>query len=137
MIVAGLVDVDPWLVLAAEVDDLFGHRMSTDPAFRQTLVRNVARGSAFVVRDGGPGSPLLGAMLWRPGRNEIGWLAVAADGAEVWVDTFGPSIVDGTPAILLYRSRGFVSAGVPEGLPSGWDRIRMVRPVCTDTKECS
>lgn len=75
-------DLPGWLALAAEVEPLFGP-MVGDPAFLRALERNIARGTAFCVRqDGGAGgAPLLGGMLFsstRAPHYEISWLAVAA-----------------------------------------------------------
>jgi ribosomal protein S18 acetylase RimI-like enzyme len=145
---AELDDIEPWLELAAEVDALFGHPMSTDPAFRETLARHIARGSAFVVRaaPGLAGGPLAGALLWQATRHEISWLAVARRhqrlgigqalvahalalatvGREVTVVTFGPSMPEGTAARALYRSAGFVETS--RKAPTALDRVVLVRP---------
>ena len=64
-------DLPEWLALAGEVGTLFGSDMANDPAFREALARNVARGSALCVRIE---SVLSGAMLFRDG--SINWLAV-------------------------------------------------------------
>src|SRR4051794_9343674 len=90
---AGYRDVRSWLDLAAEVEPLFGP-MLDDPGFYQALLRNIERGTAFCVREGGgpPGTPLLGAMLFslaRPERPEdrIVWLAVAERGRRRGIGT--------------------------------------------------
>jgi ribosomal protein S18 acetylase RimI-like enzyme len=145
---AELDDIEPWMGLTAEVDALFGHPMSTDLAFRETLVRNIARGSAFVVRasPGLAGGPLAGALLWQPTRHEISWLAVAQRhqrlgigqalvahalslatvGREVTVVTFGPSMPEGAAARALYRGAGFVETS--RKAPTALDRVVLVRP---------
>jgi len=58
-------DIPAWLDLAAEVEPLFGP-MVADPAFHAALERNIARQSAFCIReqDGAPGTPLMGALLF-------------------------------------------------------------------------
>src|SRR6266851_1229552 len=76
-------DVRNWLDLSAEVEFLFGN-MLDDQGFYQTLLRNIDRGSAYCVREGGgpSGTPLMGGMLFSPRRPDrleyrIGWLTVA------------------------------------------------------------
>ncbi len=130
-------DIPAWLDLAREVEDLFGAPMSRDEAFRQTLERKVAGGTAYCVREnwGGPGIPLAGALLWRPNANEIGWLAVArrwqrrgigsallrhvvelTTQPEIRVTTFARDVVGGEPARAFYLRHGFVAVDV-EGAP--------------------
>jgi hypothetical protein len=80
--IATLDDVPAWLVLAAEVEPLFGP-MVGDPQFHAALERTIGRGTAFCVReeDRPPGVPLLGGPLFSATRApvyRIGWLAVAA-----------------------------------------------------------
>jgi GNAT superfamily N-acetyltransferase len=65
-------DIADWLILAAEVGDLFGADMANDPTFRARLRRNVGEGAAFCVRVDGA---MAGAMLFKAGT--IGWLAVS------------------------------------------------------------
>jgi 8-oxo-dGTP pyrophosphatase MutT (NUDIX family)/GNAT superfamily N-acetyltransferase len=73
-------DVETWLVLAQEVEPLFGPLVG-DPTFRRALDMHVARGTAFCIRqgDGPAGAPLLGGLLYsqHPPVHSIGWLAVA------------------------------------------------------------
>ena len=75
-------DYDRWIALAADVEPLFGP-LRDDPAFHRALLANIARGTAFCVRedDGPPGTPLVGGLLFSPARpdrpeHRIGWLAV-------------------------------------------------------------
>jgi ribosomal protein S18 acetylase RimI-like enzyme len=126
-------DIVGWLVLAAEVESLFGP-LRDDPAFRRALERNIARGTAFCVRaaDGPPGTRLLGGLLFSParpdeGEHEIGWLAVSAEcrrcgvgrllvehalgpverPATIAVVTFAEESEAGQVAQRFYRSLGF------------------------------
>jgi ribosomal protein S18 acetylase RimI-like enzyme len=64
-------DIPEWLELAAEVGELFGADMANDPAFRETLKRNIGRGTALCVKID---ERLAGGMLYRAG--SINWLAV-------------------------------------------------------------
>lgn len=144
-------DVAPWLVLAAQVEPLFGP-MVDDPVFRRALDRNVARGTAFCVRagDGLPGVPLMGGLLWSPRAHcppqpsfyRIGWLAVSAryrrrgvgrllvehvlglvrPPAEIAVTTFGPDVPGGEPARAFYERMGFFPAERVEDGPEGGSR---------------
>src|SRR5258708_9400301 len=81
--VAELRDIRSWLDLAAEVEALFGD-MLDNHRFYDALLRNIDRRSAYCVRerDGPPGAPLMGGMLFSPCRPNrpkyrIGWLALA------------------------------------------------------------
>jgi len=134
-------DIPAWLVLAAEVEPLFGP-MVHEPSFHRALDKNIARGTAFCVRqaDGPPGAPLLGGLLFsnHPPVYTIGWLAVAQQyrrqgigqglvehalslvqtPAEVMVTTFGADNPAGIPARRFYERLGFCAA---EPAPSGPD----------------
>lgn len=143
--VAGDEDFSPWLALAAEVEPLFGP-MIGDPEFHRALKKNIARRTAFCVRerDGLPGSPLMGGLLFsiRPPLYKIGWLAVAAQHrcqgvgrllvehvfglvqppAEISVITFGPGVSGGEPARVFYERMGFFPAEMVENGPEGGSR---------------
>lgn len=123
-------DVPAWLVLAAEVEPCFGPLVA-DAGFRNALRKNIARGTAFCVReqDGPPESPLMGGLLLSPNapKYELSWLAVAArwrrqgvgsalmqhalnqitPPAEVALITFAPQERAGIAARTLYESFGF------------------------------
>jgi hypothetical protein len=81
--VAERADFGPWIELAAEVEPLFGP-MTHDPVFQRALSRNIARGTAFCIRenDGCPGSRLVAGLLLstRPPTYRIGWLVVMESG---------------------------------------------------------
>jgi len=124
-------DFVPWLRLAAEVESFFGPLVG-DARFEQAVQRNIARGSAYCVReaDGPPGSTLWGGMLFssHPPRYRIGWIAVSEKHrrlgigrllvesvlavlprpAEIEVTTFGPHCLEGEPARRFYLALGFV-----------------------------
>jgi GNAT superfamily N-acetyltransferase len=138
-------DVDSWLSLAAEVENLFG-AMVGEPCFVDALNRNIGRGSAFCIRecDGPPGTPLLAGILFsaKPPSYRIGWLAVAERSrrqglgtamlthvmglvehpAEVAVTTFGPDVRDGEAARQFYLSAGFEPAEMTCEDPGGGSR---------------
>jgi GNAT superfamily N-acetyltransferase len=138
-------DFAAWLDLAAQVEHLFGPMVS-DPRFHQALARNIARGTAFCVRqdDDRPGSPLLGGLLFspHPPLYILGWLAVAEGQrrrgigglltehalslieppADVMVTTFGPGNPAGEPARAFYLEMGFRPAEMVEDGPEGGTR---------------
>jgi ribosomal protein S18 acetylase RimI-like enzyme len=142
---AQLADVAAWLNLAGEVEPLFGP-MVNEPSFHRALYKNIARGTAFCVReaDGPPGAPLLGGLLFspKPPVYTIGWLAVAQEHrregigrrlfecaiglveapAELVVTTFGADNPEGEPARRFYERLGFYAAeSAPPG-PEGGSR---------------
>lgn len=145
VVVANEEDVAAWLDLAAEVEPLFGP-MVGDPLFHQALHRNIARGSAFCMREGDslPGAPLLGGLLFssHPPEYRIGWLAVRQDSrrhgigrrlvehalglvqppAEVSVVTFVAEEPEGVPARLFYERLGFSPAELVSSGPDGQPR---------------
>jgi ribosomal protein S18 acetylase RimI-like enzyme len=119
-------DLPDWLALADEVGALFGSDMANDPAFHESLARNVARGSAFCVHID---DVLSGAMLFRNGW--INWLAVrrrfqhrgvgralvgycqSSGATEIRVVTFGRGHPDpeSRAAEAFYRAMGFELVG--------------------------
>jgi GNAT superfamily N-acetyltransferase len=141
-------DIPAWLDLAAEVEPLFGP-MVADPGFHAALERNIARQTAFCIReqDGAPGVPLMGALLFsatHASRYKIGWLAVAQrwrrqgvaqalvehcfrlvqPPAELSVVTFGTDNLAGSPARRFYERMGFEAAeAAPNGLEGGTRQV--------------
>lgn len=136
------LDVPAWMALAAEVEPYFGP-MVGDPGYRNSLLKNIERGTAFCVReqDGPPKTPLMGGLLLapHPPKYEIAWLAVAARWrrrgigrmllqavldqinapAEIVLITFAPSERDGHPARSLYESFGFRASELGPPNPGG------------------
>lgn len=134
-----------FLSLAAEVEHLFGP-MVNEPHFLDSLRRNIARGTAFCVREKGgpPGAPLMGGLLFsaKPPVYTIGWLVVAerhrhtgvgtllvehAVGlvrppAEMVVTTFGADVDEGRPARRFYERLGFRPAEMAPPGPEGGSR---------------
>jgi 8-oxo-dGTP pyrophosphatase MutT (NUDIX family)/GNAT superfamily N-acetyltransferase len=131
-------DVEPWLVLAQEVEPLFGPLVG-DPTFRRALDAHVARRTAFCVREGdGPtGVPLLGGLLFsrHPPVHAIGWLAVAGrarrrgigralvdhvisltqEPLDLVAVTFSADDPGGLPARTFYERLGFEAAEETSG----------------------
>ncbi len=80
VVVAQLEDIPAWLLLAAEVEPLFGPLVD-DAHFLGALRRNIERGTAFCVREPGGCADIAlpGGLLFspKPPVYTIGWLAVA------------------------------------------------------------
>ena len=138
-------DFPAWLVLAAEVEALFGP-MAGEPAFERALKKNIARGTALCVReaDGPPGAALLGGLFYspKPERTTISWLAVAGSQrrqgiggklvrrvldlaktpTEFVVTTFGEDNPEGQAARRFYEQLGFHAAEMTTLGPEGGSR---------------
>jgi ribosomal protein S18 acetylase RimI-like enzyme len=138
-------DIPGWLRLAAEVEPLFGP-MVNEPGFQRALYKNIARGTAFCIREnnGEPGAPLMGGLLFspRPPIYTIGWLAVTqackqrgvgrllvdhAIGlvqppAEMILVTFAEGVKGGAAARRFYEKLGFLPAERAPSGPEGGDR---------------
>jgi GNAT superfamily N-acetyltransferase len=133
VVTAQLDDVPAWLQLASDVEFLFGP-MVHEPAFHRALHNNIARGTAFCIRDadGPAGAALRGGLLFspQPPTYTIGWLVVAQQDrrqgigqclvehviqfvqppADLLVTTFGADILAGQPARQFYEQLGFSAA---------------------------
>ncbi|BCJ47411.1 N-acetyltransferase [Actinoplanes ianthinogenes] len=138
-------DVDELMRLAASVEQWFGP-MVGDPEFLDVVRRNIARGSAFVVR--GEGKRLLGAIMTggRSPVHRINWLVVAADARRggvgqalmahvldrwerpctVEVVTFGADHPGAGPSgsRAFYERLGFVAGETVADGPEGGSRQR-------------
>lgn len=133
-------DVPSWMEIVRQVEPLFGPM----PDFREVLARNVARGTALLVRDD-DGAVIGGVLLSvKEDRCVIGWLAVRAESrgagvgrvlleaalgampgsVDVTVDTFGGDNLAGEPARHLYGRAGFFLAEVLPPGPDGRSRER-------------
>jgi GNAT superfamily N-acetyltransferase len=145
VLIAQEEDVPSWLALAAEVEPLFGP-MVHEPGFLEALRRNIARGTAFCVRENGgpPGTALMGGLLFspKPPVYTLGWLVVAArhrhtgvgtllvehgvglvrPPAEMVVTTFGADVDEGRPARRFYERLGFRLAEMAPPGPEGGSR---------------
>jgi GNAT superfamily N-acetyltransferase len=138
-------DIPAWLELAREVEPLFGP-MIEDPGFHRALEKNIARRTAYCVRENGHpvGTPLMGGLLFSPHPPEyvIGWLAVAEahrrrgvgqalvthalsqvePPATIRLTTFGPDNPAGEPAHRYYQKLGFQPAEFAPDGPEGGSR---------------
>jgi GNAT superfamily N-acetyltransferase len=138
-------DIPAWIKLAAEVEPLFGP-MVNEPSFLSALQRNIARGTAFCVRDseGNPGVPLIGGLIFspKPPIYKIGWLVVTQQyrrqgigkrlveqsleviipPAELVVTTFGEDNIAGKPARRFYEHMGLQAAESAPNGPEGGSR---------------
>jgi GNAT superfamily N-acetyltransferase len=146
VVAATLEDIPGWLVLAAEVEFLFG-QMLNSPEFQRALERNILRRTALCIReaDGPPGAPLMGALMFSLNHlphYHINWLAVAERSrrrgvgralmqpvvdlvqppADLSLVTFGPDIAAGQPARRFYERLGFSAAEPAPNGPDGGSR---------------
>ncbi|MGH9046895.1 MAG: GNAT family N-acetyltransferase [Acidimicrobiales bacterium] len=137
-------DIEPWMVLAAEVEHLFGP-MIEEPEFERSVSRAIARGTALCARVGDMAMDrLAGALLFSGGPDPyaIHWLAVAeghrrrgigrflveracrrspAYPCTVEVVTFGADHA-GSSARRFYERLGFVAAEIVANGPDGGSR---------------
>lgn len=143
-------DLPGWLLLAKEVEPLFGP-MVEDLSFHEGLRKVLAAGNAFCVRNGESTGVLQGGIVISPEANEILWFAVARTvrgqgigrillkealehldrSRDMTVTTFDGSTVEGIPARRLYRKFGFVDSQPGGPNPAGISTVIMVRP-CGD-----
>lgn len=145
IVLAQPADIPAWLVLAREVEPLFGPLVD-QPGFHNALHKNIARETAFCIReaDGLPGARLIAGLLFspKPPIYTIGWLAVTKSHhrhgigqrlveyviglvhppAELVVTTFGVGHPAAEPAHRFYEKLGFSAAEpAPDG-PDGGSR---------------
>jgi GNAT superfamily N-acetyltransferase len=137
---ACIADSAPWIVLAREVEGLFGAAFADSEDFQAILRRKIDEGLAFCVReqDGPPGAPLCGGLFFSTKHRpiyKIGWLAVAekwrrngvgealvthalalvVPPAEVSVVSFTTNTPGGEPARRFYEQLGFAPAELLPG----------------------
>lgn len=137
-------DIPAWLVLAREVEPLFGP-MADVEEFQIGIRDCVDARSAFGVEDESGG--LAGIVALNRGGNEIAWLAVARahrgkrfgerlvdraieelePGGDICVQTFAAGCVEGEGARRIYGKKGFVDARAAGRNPAGFDTVIMVR----------
>ena len=145
VVVAQPEDILAWLILAEEVESLFGP-MVNEPSFHRALQKNIDRGTAFCVRkaNGSPGASLLGGLLFsrKPPIYTIGWLVVSEKHrrygigqklvehvlsrvekpAKIAVTTFGADNPAGESARRFYEKMGFYAAELAPNGPEGGSR---------------
>ena len=142
-------DVPGWLVLAKEVEHLFGP-MSEVPEFRAALDGAIASGHALaaVVPSDDGAEEVVGGVVFSPEVGSVEWLAVSArargaglgrellsaaiarlDPARpIRVQTFAPASAGGAAARHLYTAFGFEDREAAEPTPAGVPTVIMVRP---------
>jgi len=140
-------DFEGWLVLAREVEPLFGP-MVEDRNFREGLWQAIVDGHALCVRaeTGENEQRLHGGIVIAPEANEILWFAVAMESRgkglgktllhaaiknldktrPIIVTTFDQTVAAGTPARNLYHAAGFRESS-PAGMnPAGIPTVTML-----------
>lgn len=141
-------DFDAWLILAGEVEHLFGP-MCNIPEFQNALKSAISESRAFCVKscfDGRPAA-LDGGIVISYSPNAIGWLAVAKSSQNqgigsalvahalsrfhekgpVYVQTFASSCSEGLSARKLYQRAGFADLEPKEPTPAGVPTVLMVK----------
>ena len=145
---AVLQDVEGWLALAKEVEDLFGP-MSDVPEFREALAAAIEGGHAFTALR--PSEKCLnsvtGGIVVSQEMNSIEWFVVSGaarglgigrqlltaalahlDSAKsVSVQTFAPSCSEGLAARQLYMKFGFEDREPMGPNPAGVQTVLMVK----------
>ncbi len=137
-------DIENWLQLAGEVENLFGP-MREDPDFLAALEVAIGEERAFCIRDGQAG--LIAAIVLSYEKNEIEWLAVTSsrqksglggqllqhalqklDSARnISVQTFASVAAIGDSARKLYMKYGFKEVSPAGQNPAGIATVIMVR----------
>lgn len=148
IVLSGLEDLDDWLILARQVEHLFGP-MVDDPYFKDALRLAISVGNAFCIRgnpETGAGA-LAGGIIISRRDHEIMWLAVSESfrglglagmlievaltsldpETAVYVQTFDKSVPEGKAARGLYRKFGFVDQCPAETNPAGFPTVIMRR----------
>jgi GNAT superfamily N-acetyltransferase len=138
-----LTDFDAWLVLAREVEHLFGP-MADEANFKNALEEAIVNNAAFCIRaHSDEGDKILGGgIIISKESNEIAWLAVSEKcrgkgygrkllefaisrldiRKDIFVQTFDKSVSEGKVARKLYYDFGFAdykNDGLnPAGIPT-------------------
>ena len=145
-------DIRGWLRLAIDMEKIFGCPLADDPGFNKALRKNIARGTAFCIRegDGGPGTELMGGLLFSPTHRpvyQIGWLGVYArwrrqgvgetlvrhlfglmvTPSELMVKTFAAGTPGGEPARRFYIRLGFVPQEMIDGEGPNGSAVQVFR----------
>jgi GNAT superfamily N-acetyltransferase len=113
---AGEADFERWMRFAAAVvEDFYGIDLPNDENYRGAILKNIRRGTAVYVERNGE---IIGAMIYSPNRNHIGWLAVGRRERRRGV---GPALVrymlDRIPGREEYKVKPFI-AGEPQSAAS-------------------
>lgn len=141
-------DRDAWLLLAEQVEGLFGAPgMACDPSFLRHVDKKLATGEALIAVDEASGS-CLGVLSISKMNNHINWFAVDAKRRghgvgtellrralnemdsmrEVTVETFRDDNAEGAAALAVYRKFSFVIVDNTVFDPLGNPRCKMALP---------
>lgn len=142
-------DIEGWLVLAKEVEHLFGP-MSEIPEFQEALRVAIKNGHAFTAlrSSGDCTNSVMGGIVISQEMNSIEWLVVAGaarglgigrqllsavmvhlDSARpISVQTFAPSSAEGLAARQLYMNFDFEDREQMGPNPAGVPTVLMVKP---------
>lgn len=142
-------DHKAWLILAKEVEHLFGP-MADEELFQKALSEAIDAELAFCVRqdESVGGAPLCGGVVITPSENEISWLAVSercrkqgigemllafaierlSESRPIKLVTFDGTVAEGLPARKLYEKYGFKDQEPMGTNPAEIPVVLMVRP---------
>ncbi len=143
-------DYNEWLVLAAEVEKLFGPMVS-EASFCSALLASIEDLNAYCIKNDSEitGPILCGGIILNRLDNEIAWLAVSEkyqgkgigdalvkyainsldNTRPMIVVTFNETISEGKPARNLYHRYGFVDMKDMGFNPAGIPIVMMVKPI--------
>lgn len=142
-------DFAAWLSLAREVEPLFGP-MADEPAFQEAIREAISQKRAFCIRSdpAEKDAYLQGGVVIAEETNEIAWLAVTQrcrgkgcgrqllafaisrlnSQQNILVQTFAPSVIEGTAARRLYLATGFTDREAAGPNPAGIPTVIMQLP---------
>ncbi len=67
-------DIQKWFEFTGTVvDEFYDIDLPHDETFRSTVIKNIKRGTAIYIENN---NQIIGAMIYSPNQNHIGWLAV-------------------------------------------------------------
>lgn len=151
--VANSSDMPSWLLLAKEVEPLFGPMLNV-PEFQNALIDAIDSQRALCAVPGfsNQSGNIVGGIVISCDTNSIDWFAVSMDfrncgiGRDllcaaigqldvqrpIRVQTFAPQSPDGAAARKLYLAFGFEDKEAKEPTASGIPTVLMERPPCSD-----
>lgn len=147
--VSDLFDMPGWLLLAREVEPLFGP-MTEKTEFFEEMSKAILAGNAFCIRDDSnrENCGLCGGIVISRETNSIAWFVVDSryrnmglgkkllkealrslnQSAAITVNTFDSSAPEGDPARKVYLSFGFVETSQGPVNPAGFGTVVMSKP---------
>jgi GNAT superfamily N-acetyltransferase len=139
-----LSDYQDWLVLAAQVEHLFGAMTNSDD-FRAAIKECIKNNDAYGIEN--VDNTLVGIIALNREDNEISWLVVdekyrgksfgkqlitkaieeLSSNGDIYVQTFAKDIEEGKAVRYLYEKQGFTDFSEAGLNPAGFQTVFMVR----------